>query len=554
MHSLTRSLGLIAATASLLYATSAMAGTPRRPPPHRPLPGARVPTLQWVPCAVQTPGVQCAQAMVPLDYNNPDGPQITLSLARVQARRPAQRIGTLFLNPGGPGGQAVSLIKDGFTTQISPEVLDRFDIVGWDPRGVGESTPLLCWASDAARNSYFAPSLYLPWRADQEPTFFNHRSAIRGLCAARGQAILGHMSTAEVARDLDLLRQAVGDPRLNYIGYSYGSYLGATYANLFPMQVRAMVLDSVVEPAAYASARMFEWNHDSADMVLQQFFLQCELAGAQCPLNGNGGPALRYARIAQALRNGASTTYNHPDYGPTLYTYDFFLTDVDDAMKAPESWKTLANTMVALDGALSKRSAPAMQPVRRAGTGRTFLPASRGWSDVSPGNYEEAFLSSHCSDARYPPTLADFQQRAQIGIAGTGLGQVWAWEVASCAGWPASPLRYMGPWNLGRSAPILTINARHDAATPIRGAVEASRLLANSRLLTYEGWGHAIAYTNRSACVSEAASRYLIDGTLPAEGATCPAAGNPFASAKRSSNRSLDLVRRLSGVRGPQRR
>ena len=551
--SVRRPLHLAFALLAVLCAQPSWARTPVRTTTHPPLAGARVPTLAWTACAAQTPGVQCATAQVPLDYNAPYGTQIGLSLARLPARRPDLRIGTLFLNPGGPGGQAVSLIKDGFTTQISPEVLDRFDIVGWDPRGVGESAPLLCWTSDAARNSYFAPSLYLPWRADQASTFFNHRTAIRGLCTARGQAILGHMSTAEVVRDLDLLRQAVGDPRLNYIGYSYGSYLGATYANLFPLRIRAMVLDGVVEPSAYASARIFEWNHDSADQVLQQFFLQCELAGAQCPLNGNGGPAQRFARIAQALRNGASATYNHPDYGPTLYTYDFFLTDIDDAMKAPELWRTLANTLVALDGGLSKRSAPATQPVRRAGTRRTLLPVSRGWSVPLSGNYEEAFLSSHCSDARYPPTLADFQQRALIGAAGTGVGQVWAWEVAGCAGWPASPLRYLGPWNLGRSAPILMINARHDAATPLQGAVEASRLMTNSRLLTYDGWGHGIAYTNRSACVSDAASRYLIDGTLPTEGASCPAAANPFASAKQSST-SLDLVRRISGVRGPRRR
>ena len=542
MRQTSRSRRLIFILLSLLCATSAAAAAPRRPSPHPPTPAPRVPTLQWTPCTAEIAGVQCATAQVPLDYNNPYGPQISLALARLPARKPAQRIGSLFMNPGGPGGSGVDLIKTGFTNQMSPEVLDRFDIVGWDPRGVGASTPLLCWGSDAERNAYFANSPVFPWRADQEAGFYNLQTTIRGLCAARGQTIMNYMSTAEVARDLDLLRQAAGDARLNYLGYSYGTYLGETYANLFPMQIRAMVLDSVIDPEQYADARMLDTNRASAGIVMQQFIAQCEAAGTRCPLNGNGGPALRFSKILDALRNGATLTYQHPDEGLLTFTYDNFIAYNSDTMSAPEVWRMYATMLAALSDGLPKAAASIL-PKRRAPTPRT-----PGWS-VSPGNFTEAFLGSHCSDARYPSSLSAFSQRGRDAATSSVQGPLWAWEPAGCASWPSSPRRYQGPWHLTTVAPVLMINSRYDSATTLDGAVRTNRLMPNSRLLTYEGWGHGIAYTRRSTCVSDATTRYLIDGTLPASGAVCPLDTDPFALAKRPPESAYIWLLKLSGAR-----
>jgi pimeloyl-ACP methyl ester carboxylesterase len=340
---------IAAAMASTVFPCQAK--TLRTEHASRPALQARIPAIQWTACTGEVPGLQCATVKAPLDYNDPDGPQIDIALARAPARNPSQRIGTLFLNPGGPGGSGVALIREGFTSVIDGAVLDRFDVVGWDPRGVGQSTPIQCWNSDAARQAYFANSPIFPYRNDQEQAFFDLRNNIFTLCANRGQNILWHMSTANVARDLDLLRQAVGDTRLNYIGYSYGSYIGHTYANLFSMNIRTMVLDGVVDPNLYSAGRMIESNKTSSHKVMQQFFSLCEAAGAQCPLNSNGGPRARFDKILNALRIGP-ILFNDGQGITTRYTYDSFVEDNVSMMNGPEAWPEYAVRLAAISNSI----------------------------------------------------------------------------------------------------------------------------------------------------------------------------------------------------------
>jgi pimeloyl-ACP methyl ester carboxylesterase len=528
-----RSLAIaVAATLLAVFGMPATAKTYRTPPVHPALLAPRTPSIQWAPCSGAVSSVQCGRAQVPLDYNSPDGVQIEIALARVPARNPSQKIGSLFLNPGGPGGSGVDLIREGFTAQIDPAVLDRFDIVGWDPRGIGQSTPIQCWATDAARQAYFTNSPVFPYRSDQEQTLFALRTNIFNLCINRSQGILWHMSTANVARDLDLLRQAVGDRQLNYIGYSYGSYIGHTYANMFSMNIRAMVIDGVIDPTLYASGRMIDSNKTSTDIVMQQFFALCEAAGARCPLNGNGGPRLRFKKILDRLLT-ASITYVDGQGNSIVYTYDSFVDENVAIMQGPESWPDYAAQLATMSNGISGKNGTLRRAPRHA------------WQEVLPGNFTEAFLGNHCADVEYPSTLAQFSQIGQDAAAHSVQGPVWSWEPAGCASWPASQHRYLGPWKTTTSAPVLIVGNYYDAATDYAGAVASSRLLSNSRLLSYAGWGHTTTYTGRSACVSDHVSLYLIDGSLPPTGTVCPAAQNPFTVSPKARTKTNPALRLL---------
>jgi pimeloyl-ACP methyl ester carboxylesterase len=204
--------------------------------------GPVVPVLRWQRCnAVQ--GFDCATARVPLDYRNLHGSTIHIAVIKRPATDRAQRIGSLFFNPGGPGGAGTTALPAWYG-YFPAQVRTRFDIISFDPRGIGASTAVQCFPTQADENAFFStlPAGF-PVGRTQEQTWFGGYALFGQQCGQRNAALLSHVSTAEVARDMNLLRRAVGDPQLNYLGISYGSYLGATYANLFPGKVRAMVLD-----------------------------------------------------------------------------------------------------------------------------------------------------------------------------------------------------------------------------------------------------------------------------------------------------------------------
>jgi pimeloyl-ACP methyl ester carboxylesterase len=246
---------LVAVLAATLFTVPSATASP---PPTSGTGSAAVPRLDWGSCAAEGEGLeafQCATAVVPLDYDRPKGRQITVALARLPAADPSRKIGSLFLNPGGPGGSGVDFLLGAGPFLYSDEVRARFDLVGFDPRGIIRSTPLRCFDSlEEAEAAFFTPFQFPVTRAEERLWIQTDRAVARA-CAERGGPILDHMSTANVARDMDLLRRAVGDAKLTYAGYSYGSYLGSTYANLFPTKVRALVVDGVLDPVAWSTGR-----------------------------------------------------------------------------------------------------------------------------------------------------------------------------------------------------------------------------------------------------------------------------------------------------------
>src|SRR5438270_1126092 len=249
-----------------------------------------VPVLSRTACGG---GLQCTTARVPLDYDNPRRDSISLAVIRRPAGDPAHRVGSLVFNPGGPGTSGLEFVRKALAF-VPPDLLARFDFVSFDPRGVGKSTAVHCFASLAEQQAFSSSVPPFPVGASEEQAFIDaYRDADRR-CLTRNARLLPHVSTANVARDMDLLRQALGESSLTYLGASYGTYLGTTYANLFPDRVRAMALDGAVDPVAYATGRDDEahrvptftrmMSHVGASETLAQFLQLCADAGpSRCP-------------------------------------------------------------------------------------------------------------------------------------------------------------------------------------------------------------------------------------------------------------------------------
>lgn len=492
--------------------------------------GPRVPDLDWLPCP-DFPEAECATARVPLDYDNPQGPRTSIALARIPASDPAGRIGTLFVNPGGPGGSGVEMVLFGFGAFLAEQLEGRFDIVGFDPRGIGASEPLHCFRDGSAQGEYLNSFEVFPWLKSQERRFFRIFSSLADRCLERGGRIVRHMSTADVVRDLDLLRRAVGDARINYLGFSYGSFIGNTYALLFPDKIRALVIDGVLNPQLWASGRQIESDRIATAEEFEEFLRLCDEAG--CPLSGPEGAASRYWALVEAIR---AQPFVFDD--GFLYTYDFLISDSAGAMYSPEFWPDFAGFFAFLADAV-EGSPTALADARalRASIIERMKPERADY----PNGFD-AYFGNQCADSQYPSTLERFSKVGEFAENGSVFGPYWWWFNTGCADWPVAPDRYTGPWKTRTSRPVLVVGNYFDGVTDYAGAVASSRNLENSRLLSYAGWGHT-AY-GRSECTTQHVNAYILSGQLPPKGTVCPANPNPFAitAALRAAGPARPLV------------
>ena len=500
-----------------------------------------VPQLGWKAC---DGGFFCATAAVPLDYAHPGGPKISIAVIKHPATDPAHRIGTLFYNPGGPGDSGVDFMRVGYFL-FPPAVRARFDVVSFDPRGIGQSTVLQCFASNEQEQQLLSPisSQAYPIGPAQQKAWESTYARFDQACAAHAGPLLAHDSTADVARDMDLLRQAVGDPKMNYYGNSYGTYLGATYASLFPSKVRAMVLDSNVDPVQWATGTggsaaglgtlLREGSDEGSAATLNAFLDLCGRAPASSCAFSAGSPAATRARLATLLNRLA----RHPvTMAGTTYTksvaVDTVVNDLGDAVPIPEAgdtgWTFTATTLEDLWAATSGGPAPAAIPT----PARDFpLAASGVQPDASePYSGVESTLGLLCSDSPNPRDPAGYAAQAALASARSGaVGPDWAWITEACAQWPVLARdRYTGPFNRPTAAPILVVGTTVDPATPYQDSVAMSHELADARLLTVDGYGHT-ALSNPSNCVATAQDNYYVTGTLPPPGTVCHQNALPFA-------------------------
>ncbi|GAB2678024.1 alpha/beta hydrolase [Thalassiella azotivora] len=528
---------LVAPAAVGSPASSAPDGVAASPPGG--VPGVAVPDLAWGACPADEPApppitgtFECATATVPLDYDDPTGETIELALKRRLADEPSARVGSLFLNPGGPGGSGVDFVTVA-ELFYDPEVLAAFDVVGFDPRGIARSTPLTCFASLEEVEEFYADLPPFPVTVREDRQVARAYEGLGRLCAERGGPVKDHMTTADVARDLDVLREAVGDEQLTYAGYSYGTQLGTTYANMFPGRVRALVLDAVLDPIAWTTGRnalegrtvpfSTRLRSDSgAYATLQGFFRECRAAGPEaCPLAEGGDPERRYARLALQLLVRPVEVEVAPGVTQTVGYAELVGTTLG-ALYDPPSWPFLA--------ALVDELAELRDP-RAAGAAWTAVQDRLGLQEEPAPQVEEGFLGVACSDSDNPRHWQAWSVNGRVAdLRAPYFGRLWTWASIGCESWPVRDAdRYAGPWTATTANPVLVVNPRYDPATRYEGAQLVNRLLPGSRLLTLEGYGHTTLA--QSACVDAAVAGYLVDGVLPEEGATCAPDAGPFDAA-----------------------
>jgi pimeloyl-ACP methyl ester carboxylesterase len=490
--------------------------------------------VSWSPCR---DGFQCGTLYAPLDYDRPDGDTIGVSVIRLPAASPDERIGSLFLNPGGPGGSGVDIAR-GLAQFLPLELRGRFDIVGFDPRGIMRSTPLRCY--DRFEQSFQdLPRFPYPVTRKQVRVQKAADGRFAEACRSHGGPILRHMSTADVARDMDLLRQAIGDPNLNYLGYSYGTELGQTYANLFPDRVRAMVIDGVLDPQAWAGkgprgttvpAGTRLASAQGAGRTLRAFFRQCDAAGSHCAISGHS--RAKYRALVKAVADHQVPGFKKSDLiGISL-----------GALYSPSSWPDFARFLRQLTRASGEKAENSLLALRDE------LGLEPARQEPYP-NFVEGFPGVFCADTTNPDNYRAYRRGALSSKQAYGyFGPIWNWIGSVCAVWPdrAQQDRYTGPWTAATPNPVLVVGNHFDPATRYQGAVKASHLLPNSRLLTYAGWGHT-AFFQGNFCVDAAVTAYLTTTNPPAEGTVCQPNGSPFGpvQARAAARRTAGLAATL---------
>ncbi|MEU0373376.1 alpha/beta hydrolase [Streptomyces sp. NPDC006283] len=488
-----------------------------------PAPSVAAPQLDWKPC-VQGSEFDCATAKVPLDYGNPGGRTIELAVVKRKASGPAPRIGTLFFNPGGPGGPGTVQMPQNYES-FPREVRERFDIVSWDPRGIGSSTAVNCFASrEEAAEWTAAKAAGFPVGEKERTAYIAAYKDLTRRCEQRDPELLRHVSTADTARDLDRLRQAVGEPQLTYQGISYGTILGATYANMFPDKVRAMVLDSNIDPRAWTNhasdadprltTALRMGSDRAAAATVKQFLALCGSATPDRCAFSAGSPkatADKFDQLMQRLRKQPVGEW----------TYAGTVADVVSSLYVVRpGWANLAGRLQTLwQGRVAERSP---------------LPPAPAVPHPNPYLGEEQGAAVFCGDSPNPRDPGAYRAMEEASAARAGdAGRFWTWSTVGCATWPVATDRYRGPWNKPTAHPVLVVGTVYDPSTPYSNAQAMAKELADARLLTHNGYGHT-ALINPSSCVQAHESRYLIDGTLPPAGTTCQPDALPFSAPKPS--------------------
>jgi pimeloyl-ACP methyl ester carboxylesterase len=485
--------------------------------------GATVPTLDLQPCGGA--GALCSAATVPLDYDDPHGDTITLSVAVVPATDPANKIGALFVNVGGPGGASAQEVRAGLAAVFPESVRARFDIVGIDPRGVGESSPIRCFGSLAERNEVLgaAPSIPVSDSEVQARLFVARQYG--QACAANAGPLLRHMSTANVARDHDLLRAALGDEQFTYVGLSYGTHLGTVYANLFPDRVRAVALDANLDAVGWSTGRRGESQRSPFTTRIQSaigsantldgFLSECAFVGpTRCAFAENGDPAVKWEELRNRLRQGPIDV-TLPDGSAAQVTYSSLVIAVIGSLYAPpSSWGNLALGLEQIY--VGANVGEGMVRLER------LAAQARSQYRFADEPFDDSFLAVVCSETENPTSQSRFVRNARREEQRFGAaGENWAWAAVECATWPVKDDdRYLGPYDTPTANPILLINNFFDPATSFESAVELQSQLANAQLLPVAGYGH-VAFPS-SSCATAALATYLLYQQLPPADLVCP--------------------------------
>ncbi|MFK4100756.1 alpha/beta hydrolase [Streptomyces sp. NPDC019531] len=460
----------------------------------------------WRSCGV--PGFECATLKAPLDYDKPADGDVRLAVARKKATGPGERLGSLFVNPGGPGGSAIGYLQAYAGIGYPAEVRARYDMVAVDPRGVARSEPVECL--DGRDMDTYTQTDSTPDDARETSELVDAYKEFAESCGVHSSELLRHVSTVETARDMDMVRAVLGDARLNYVGASYGTFLGATYAGLFPGRAGRLVLDGAMDPSL--SARRMNLDQTAGFETAFQAFAKDCVQQPDCPLGARGTTPAVVGRNLKAFFGKLDA---HPiptgdadgrRLGEALAT-----TGVIAAMYDESSWAQLRE---------------ALTSAMRENDGAGLLVLSDSYyerdGDGRYSNLMSANAAVNCLDL--PPAFDGPEEVEKalpsFGKASPVFGEGLAWASLNCAYWPVRatgrPHRIEAPG----AAPIVVVGTTRDPATPYRWARALAAQLSSGRLLTYEGDGHT-AYGRGSSCIDSAIDAYLLRGTPPADGKRC---------------------------------
>jgi pimeloyl-ACP methyl ester carboxylesterase len=477
--------------------------------------GAQTPAagLAWGPCppvaglatpeVATTSGLECATLSVPLDYADPGGERISIGLNRLPARDPAQRIGSLIVNPGGPGGAGSVFVAQqaGGTPVFTDAVLDHFDLIGMDPRGTGTSTPVRCdpdvWNEEVSR---------FPTDEAGFAELRAHTEAVGESCLRLSGPLLGHLDTVSAARDMEQVRLALGGEPLNYLGLSYGTQLGATYAELFPETIRVMALDGALDHGQRALA-MLDNEARAYDTALERFAAWCDET-EPCALHGQDVlavydelvvaadetpiPAPHCAETGACREEATGEDIRFAVQGLLLFTHP------TPAFGLP-GWEGLAKALAEAQAGDASAFAPYLAQSETDGVYAGQAIECVDWeTDIT--RYDD--LAAHETFAR---VIAPHTQ---------GATQTWL-VLTGCMGWPVPVANPPGPWNVAGTPPILIVNATYDPSTAYVWAQLMREQIASSVLLTRSGDGHTSYLLPGESQTRDAIDHYLLTGETP---------------------------------------
>lgn len=452
--------------------------------------------LTWSGCG---DGLACGSVVVPVNWAEPAGKTLRVGLNRLPAS--GKPLGALVLNPGGPGVSGLEFLEQAGTS-YPEQVREHYDLVGFDPRGVGRSSAVQC-LPDSQVDTLLAADATPDDAAELRAAVAGTRRLARA-CQANTGALLRHVDTISVVRDLDVMRAALGQSRLNFLGASYGTFIGAWYAQTFPWRVGRMVLDGAIDPSLSAE-QYVAGQAQGFTGVLRSYVADC-LAGKKCPLRGSTEQALdQLARLVDEVDRDPL-----PGTGGRQLTQSLMLTGISQALYSTQFWPILT---VALTRAL-------------AGDGSGLLAlADVYYRRDRDGRYSPDVVASnpaiYCLDNAETRTPAQIRQDAiAIGRRYGELGEVIGWGALTCAEWPIKAVVPHERLTAVGAPPILVLGTVNDPATPYAWARALAAQLSSGRLLTWQGDVHT-AYRQGSSCVDDAVDTYLLSGDLPATGTRC---------------------------------
>lgn len=455
-------------------------------------------TLSWSDCDST---FECTTVKAPLDYSDPSAGDVELSVIRHRATS-GTAIGSLLTNPGGPGASGVSFLRDSLSSAVGPALESSYDVIGFDPRGVGESTAVVCY--DAAQMDSYLFDIAKDRRgtAGWTQEIEQASKAFGQACEKNSDGILPYITTENAARDMDVMRAVLGDQKLNYLGYSYGTFLGATYAKLFPERVGRLVLDGAVDPSV-SGLDVSTTQGVGFESALRAYMASC-LKGKNCPFTGTVDEAMK--DLGRLLASVDRRPIKNSD--GRMLGADALMTAIITPLYSQSNWSALTEM---LNDVLQGSAEYAYYIVDIY-----FNRQDGKYLD----NQTEAFRAYNCMDYPVVDDQADLDAAYKVlDEKAPTIAPYWKGP-DPCAEWPYPATGVREKITAEGAAPILVVGTTNDPATPYEWSVSLAHQLSSGVLITRKGEGHT-GYNKGNSCVDGAVEAYFVDGTVPQEDVTC---------------------------------